>query len=206
LWIELGAAWIDSEAAKPWAAFTASVLRSSALVRKEERKMKKFRGSVSMPVLFLWLSTIASAEGLRNFRATLAGAQEVPERESPAQGEITVRFDTGLTKMDVNLRVNQNTVGAVTRAHFHCARPGENGPIIFGLFDPGPFPVGNRVRGTLTNADLNPGQDCIPTTGIVVNNLASLAFAMREGLIYANVHTSAFPGGEIRGQMIEVSE
>jgi hypothetical protein len=206
LWIELGAAWIDSEAAKPWAALYCCRTAQQRACKKGGAKMKKFRGGVLMSVLFLWLSTIASAEGLRNFRATLAGAQEVPERESPAQGEITVRFDTGLTKMDVNLRVNQNTVGAITRAHFHCARPGENGPIIFGLFDPGPFPVGNRVRGTLTNADLNPGQDCIPTTGIVVNNLASLAFAMREGLIYANVHTTAFPAGEIRGQMIEVSE
>ena len=59
-------------------------------------------------------------------------------------------------------------------------------------------------EGTLTNAD-STGADCVPTIGRVVNNLASLAFAMRDGLIYANVHTRPqFMGGEVRGQMVEV--
>lgn len=168
--------------------------------------MKMFRRTVLMPILFLGLSATGYADDLRLFRATLTGAQEVVESGSPAEGEISVRFDKGFTRMDVNLRVRGNTLGTITRAHFHCAKPGENGPIIFGLFDPGPFPVSDRVKGTLTNADLNPGQDCEPTTGKVVNNLASLAFAMREGLIYANVHTSAFPAGELRGQMVEVND
>jgi hypothetical protein len=165
--------------------------------------MKVFRGTVLVLILFLGLSALAYADDVRLFRATLTGAQEVDESGSPAVGEISVRFDKGFTQLDVNLKVGQNTVGTITRAHFHCARPGENGPIIFGLFDPGPFPVSDRVKGTLTNADLNPGQDCEPTTGRVVNNIASLAFAMRDGLIYANVHTIAFPAGELRGQMVE---
>jgi hypothetical protein len=29
---------------------------------------------------------------------------------------------------------------------------------------------------------------------------------MRDGLIYANVHTDVFPGGEIRGQMLEADD
>ena len=165
--------------------------------------MKIFQVTVLMPIVFLTLSGIAYVDDLKlNFRATLTGAQEVPQRDSPAKGEIKVVFDRGFTKLDVDLRVSSNTVGVITRAHFHCAKPGENGPIVFGLFVPGPFPVSDRVNGTLTNADYT-GADCVPTTGRPVNNLASLAFAMREGLIYANVHTSVFPGGEVRGQMIE---
>jgi hypothetical protein len=107
--------------------------------------MKVFRGTVLVLILFLGLSALAYADDVRLFRATLTGAQEVDESGSPAVGEISVRFDKGFTQLDVNLKVGQNTVGTITRAHFHCARPGENGPIIFGLFDPGPFPVSDRV-------------------------------------------------------------
>ena len=176
--------------------------------------MKTFQVTVLMSILFLTLSGIAYADRDRDdgleFKARLTGDQEVIAGQipplgtgSPAIGEIEVEFDKGFTKLDVDLRVSGNTVGDIRAAHFHCARPGENGPIIFGLFSPGPFPVSNIVNGTLTNAD-STGADCVPTIGRVVNNLASLAFAMREGLIYANVHTTVFPGGEVRGQMIEV--
>jgi hypothetical protein len=166
--------------------------------------MKVFRGTVLVLIVFLGVSAMGYAQDVRlNFRATLTGAQEVPETGSPASGEITVRFDKGFTTMDVNLRVTQNTDGAITRAHFHCNRPGENGPIILGLFVPGPFPISNRVRGTVTNANVDGTADCPGSVDRVINNLASLALAMREGLIYANVHSEAFPGGEIRGQMIE---
>jgi hypothetical protein len=174
--------------------------------------MKICRGTVLMSFLLLGLSGAIYAEELREFRATLTAAQEVvvppaPDpSDSPAQGDIRVQFDRGFTAMEVNLRVSQNTVGTITRAHFHCARPGENGPIIVGLFEPGPFQIGNRVRGTLTNADVILTADCVGSIDKVINNLASLAFAMREGLIYANVHTDAFTAGEIRGQMIETKD
>ena len=41
--------------------------------------------------------------------------------------------------------------------------------------------------------------DCPALIGRPVNNIASLAFAMRDGLIYANVHTVAHSGGEVGG-------
>jgi hypothetical protein len=174
-------------------------------MRKGGIHMKAFGANLLMLTVFLALCGIASArdkDGLK-FAARLTGAQEVPEQDSPAKADIEAQFDLGFTELEVELKISDNTVGTVTRAHFHCARAGGNGPIVFGLFDPGPFPVGNRVDGTLTNADFN-NVDCVPATGRVINNLASLALAMRDGLIYANVHTTVFPSGELRGQMIEV--
>jgi CHRD domain len=178
--------------------------------------MKTFWRTVLVSSAFLALSGIAYADGLE-FKARLTGDQEVrfpPNAPpdcvppcpvvSPATAQIEVEFDKGFTKLDVDLKV-RNTLGKITRAHFHCGGPGANGPIVFGLFDPGPFPVSDRVDGTLTNADYT-GADCTMAIGRVVNNLASLAFAMREGLIYANVHTDMFPMGELRGQMIEVTD
>ena len=176
--------------------------------------MKTYLGTVLMFIIFLAFSGIAYADdrdGGLEFKARLTGDQEVIANQtpplgtgSPAIGEIKVKFDKGFTKMDIDLEVSTNTIGEIFRAHFHCGAPGQNGPIIFGIFDPGPFPVSNIVNGTLTNAD-STGADCVPTIGRVVNNLASLAFAMRDGLIYSNVHTRPqFMGGEVRGQMVEV--
>ena len=123
--------------------------------------MKILQVTVLTSIVFLTLSGIAYVDDLKlNFKATLTGAQEVPERNSPAKGEVKVQFDKGFTKLDVNLRVSSNTVGVITRAHFHCAKPGENGPIVFGLFDPGPFPVSDRVDGTLTNTDYTGAELC----------------------------------------------
>lgn len=134
------------------------------------------------------------------FIATLTGAQEVPEVATPASGEMKARFDDGFTKVKINLRV-RNLIGSLTRVHFHCARPSANGPIVFGIIDPGRLTFdGKRIRGTLTNEDFN-GANCVTTSGRPVENIAALVFAMQDGLIYVNVHTDMFPAGEIRGQM-----
>ena len=139
--------------------------------------------------------------GLRFF-AVMTGAQEVPPNTSQGTGRVEVRFDPGFTRASVRLEV-RNLQSTATRAHFHCALPGANGPIAFGLFDPGDCLFdGRRTRCTLTNQDFT-GADCTPNVGRPVSNVAALALAMRDGLIYANVHTPTFPGGEVRGQMLE---
>ncbi len=138
----------------------------------------------------------------QEFEATLSGAQEVMGgTDTPATGRINAKFDKAFTKVRVNLKI-KNLVGTFAGAHFHCGRPGQNGPVAFGLVNPGPLVFdGDRIRGTLTNADVI-AADC-SGVGRPVNNIVSLAFAMRQSVIYVNVHSSLFPPGEIRGQMLE---
>jgi hypothetical protein len=143
------------------------------------------------------------------FLAVLTGDQE---NTTPPGGVATDRtavgtadFDAGFTSVRVHVRVSDPT--NIVAAHFHCGKPGENGPIVFGLFSPGPLMLeGNTVRGTLTNTNANLAANCVPLIGRPVNNIAALALAMREGLVYLNIHTSAFPAGEIRGQLLEHTE
>jgi len=91
----------------------------------------------------------------------------------------------------------------VINAHFHCGRAGTNGPVAFGILNPGPLmEVTRHTRLTLTNDEVVEA-DCLDSVGRPVNNIAALALAMRDGLIYLNLHTPTAPMGEVRGQMLE---
>ena len=137
------------------------------------------------------------------FRTDLSGAQEVPGVITITTGTFRLDFDRGLSEADFQLMVNDGM--GVTQAHIHCARAGANGPVVvflFGFIAGGVDVDGVLSTGTLTNADFL-GADCTGTTGRPINNIASLAFAARDGLLYVNVHTVANPAGEVRGQLLE---
>ena len=146
-------------------------------------------------------SQFAHADGLK-FSAYLSGAQEVPTVVTNGGGRVKVKFDKTLSSVTIDVKV-RDLIGSLVGAHFHCALPGANGPVAFGLINPGDLSFdGKKIKGTLDNSDFT-GADCSGAVGRPVSNIASLAFAMDEGLIYLNLHTDAFPGGEIRGQLME---
>lgn len=146
----------------------------------------------------------SSSHGLE-FAAVLSSAQETGAVDSMGKARAFVRFDEGFTRMFVDVRI-RNLTGSFAASHFHCNRPGINGPVVFGLQSPGPLTFdGEGLRGVLTNENFS-GADCTGLIGRPVNNLAALALAMRDGLIYLNVHTDIYPPGEIRGQVLEVSD
>jgi hypothetical protein len=58
-------------------------------------------------------------------------------------------------------------------------------------------PQSGSVTGTLTAANV-----IGPTgQGVAAGEFSELVAAIRGGVAYANVHSSMFPGGEIRGQI-----
>src|SRR5438046_5376541 len=56
------------------------------------------------------------------------------------------------------------------------------------------------VTGTFTNASVV----AIPTQNVTAGEFDALVDALRSNTAYANIHTSAFPAGEIRGQIHRV--
>ena len=97
--------------------------------------------------------------------------------------------------------VNINCTGyayQVTAAHLHCGTPGTNGDVVVDLAPTTPV-SGVFVAKTFTNADVIPKTD--EECPVLINNIASLAYAMYTGTIYVNVHSTQNPGGEIRGQV-----
>lgn len=134
----------------------------------------------------------------RNFGAALSGAEEVPPTDTAARGQITLQLSTDGSALDYRLIVAN--IENVTQAHLHRAPAGTNGGVVAWLYPSGPpaqlIPGrsdGVLATGTITDADL-----VGPLAGA---SLSDLVDAIEAGNIYANVHTSQFPGGEIRGQL-----
>jgi hypothetical protein len=132
----------------------------------------------------------------------LSGAQEVPEADNSFLGRFGIKFADDLSWADIDLTV---FAANVTGAHLHCGVPGTNGPIVVNLLPGGLFgapmdAAGSISKPSITNADIlakTPMQCRQPAP---INNIASLHSAFLQGRIYVNVHTTAFPGGALRGQ------
>jgi hypothetical protein len=60
-------------------------------------------------------------------------------------------------------------------------------------------PQSGRVTGILQSANMIAGP--IVNQGIAPGEFAELVAAIRAGVTYVNVHSSTFPGGEVRGHL-----
>ncbi len=124
--------------------------------------------------------------------AALDGGQEVPPVATGMTGVIKVKATSERFRFKLMVAKNSNEIFA---AHLHCAPPGSNGPVGITLFT-GSFTAaqGKVAGGTLTSPD--------PGNGCGWADLGDAAAAVAAGETYVNVHTSAVPSGEIRGDVI----
>jgi len=162
-------------------------------------------GLVGALTLVLAAATIAAASG-STFRmhARLTGFEETPQAIStPAGGTFDATADGDsmtytLTYADMPTAVLQSHIHFGQRATtggvsiFLCSNLG-NGP----AGTPACPTPGGTVTRTVTAADVvgPAGQ------GIAAGEWNEIIAAIRAGYAYANVHSTQFPGGEIRGQI-----
>ena len=137
---------------------------------------------------------------VQRFSAALVGAEETPAPvETGATGELEI------TVVDANtwlytLSYRGFEGGDPLFAHIHIADPGVNGSVIIFLCGGGGKPAcpsAGSVSGTITAADVMANAD----NGLAAGDFDSALRIIRSGRTYANVHTTQFPGGEIRGQI-----
>jgi hypothetical protein len=141
-------------------------------------------------------SPTPNATSNRNFTSQL-GNNEVPPSNSTATGQANFTLSADGLSMHYVLQVT-NVINA-TMAHIHAGAAGVNGGIVVLLFPVppatakvGPF-TGILAEGDFTAANL---------TGTLAGQpLSTLLAMMNNGTAYVNVHTTQFPGGEIRGQV-----
>jgi hypothetical protein len=141
-----------------------------------------------------------------SFRAALNGYQEVPSVNTVALGE----FEGKLEGAGFSYTLTYSGLQApVQQAHIHFAQPSVNGSIVVWLCGtaalPGPAGTppcpgqGGSVSGFVTPDQVIAGATA--SQQFPARAFDALIDAMISGHAYANVHTTASPGGEIRGQV-----
>lgn len=138
-------------------------------------------------VLGLALAVPAFAQ--TTYSTTLTGLNEVPANPSPATGAATCVVNAAGTQVAISCSF-QNLIGTYTASHLHGpAGVGFNAGVQIGFVPPAaPWVFANSNHdGTLTNYT-------VPISAAQITMLAN-------GQMYVNVHSSNFPGGEIRGQL-----
>ena len=140
----------------------------------------------------------APAHGSRSYGAHLTAEGEVAEVESRAQGQVHVKIAKDGNSLE--FRLNVANIDDVLMAHLHLGLPTENGPVVVWLYPEGPPPqlIPGRTSGTLAFGTVTAADLVGPLAGMPFEALLD---AIEEGLIYVNVHTTEYPGGEIRGTL-----
>lgn len=171
--------------------------------------MMRLAGLVMLSAAMLLVAPASRAAPIF-YTADLSGAIEAPPNASPGTGSAIVSFDPTLHELSISVTFS-DLLGTTTAAHIHCcvAPPGTAGVATtvptFPLF---PLGVTSGTYNIILDTEL--GTSWNPTFvtdhGGIAGAEAALAAGLASGEAYLNIHTSQFPGGEIRGFLLAVPE
>lgn len=133
------------------------------------------------------------------FELALAGHQEVPRVLTGAWGEAEVELEIEDGAFEFEFELEVCSIEDVTQAHIHMAPAGTNGPVVLFLFGPAfadPFSADDCEE--LAEREFSMAELDAALIGI---SLEDFIAALVSGNTYINVHTTANPAGEIRGQI-----
>jgi hypothetical protein len=172
------------------------------------RRLKLHLVALATIVLALGVGSYAVAgDDPKNINETLIGYEEVPSISTTGNGRFTARIRTGPDRIEYTLSYRE-LEGNVLQAHIHFAQRAVNGGIsAFLCTNLGNGPAGTpacppapaTVSGTIRPPDVVGPE----TQGIEPGAFAELVAAIRAGYTYANVHSTKWPGGEIRAQLLD---
>lgn len=158
------------------------------------------------------VSTVVLAQGFKKISELLTGYEEVPAVSTTGNGTFNARISNDGSQIEWELTYS-DLEGAVQQAHIHIGNKSVNGGIsVFLCTNLGNGPAGTQpcpappatISGTIVAADVSPN---IPATlaarnqGLNTGEIDELIAAIRAGATYVNVHSTTWPGGEIRSQI-----
>lgn len=144
----------------------------------------------SLIALLCTVALASSAAAQTTYIGVLTGGTEVPPVSTLATGNATVVLNAAQTELSISVQF-QNLTSAYTASHIHGPAPaGTNAGVKWGFVGTTAgwvFGAGN-LSGTITN---------FLVTGITATDVTNL----NAGNFYVNIHSTTFPGGELRAQL-----
>ena len=168
-------------------------------------KQMKYAGLITV-ILGLAAASYALAQegsrGARHVRADLNGYQEVNSISTTGGGRFTASIDDENQLITYELRYSALEGDTTIQSHIHFAQRSVNGAVHAFLCGGGDKPPCPATEGTVTDViDAADVLASVPDRGIEAGAFEEFVQAIRAGHTYVNVHTTKWPGGEIRGQI-----
>jgi hypothetical protein len=175
-------------------------------------QMTRFLSLLVFVVAIMGLTANSSASVIV-YTAHLDGTSESPSNASPGTGFAEVDFDIAAHSMRVQVTFS-DLLGTTTASHIHAptSAPGVGNA---GVATTTPtfagFPLGvtsgtyDHILDMTLASSYNPSFVTV-NGGTTAGAEAALVAALADGKAYLNIHTTMFPGGEIRGFLAPVPE
>lgn len=155
-------------------------------------RMRMMNLLLLLVVSVLWAASPCLAAD--KFHAKLSGGEETPAVKTKAKAKAEFMLSKDGKELSYQLTVKD--IKNPSAAHIHKGKKGESGPPLVGLFG-GPKREG-KVSGLLAQGIISEKNLIGELQGKTLGDLVAL---IKAGGAYVNVHTDAFPDGEIRGQI-----
>lgn len=148
----------------------------------------------------------AAHAAVTTYTAILSGPQEAPPNTSTAMGATVVRFDAASHMLEVDVAFG-SLLGTSTAAHIHCCTDtagAGTAPVMTELPSFTGFPLGvhsgaySHVFDTSLSSTWNPAF-IASHGGTTTGAESAFAMGLGSGTAYLNIHSTAYPDGEIRG-------
>jgi len=164
--------------------------------------MKRLLCGAAVAAALLISATPSSAQVV-NMTATLTGAEETTATPgvlgllTGAVGTATVSVDATNEEVAVQLNLFNFATGT-SAGHIHVGPRGVAGPVVLN------FPIPTGRTGDLPLSFRLGVAAFVARPEIGINTMSDLIQAIVGGGAYVNIHTSQYPAGEIRGQLVPV--
>ena len=182
--------------------------------------MKHLTIKIAVAMLFVIAAASLASLGVRaqdpgeqlQFSSRLSSFNEVPPKAIGSHGTFKATLSEDGTTLNWTLTWTGLT-GPPLFAHIHFAQAGVNSSVMTFLCG---GPAGNpdipakpdcpqtssgSITGTTNAGDIIALNSGTSDLGLNLHDFATFLHALRVGDGYANMHTTRFPGGEIRGQI-----